>query len=72
MKYRVRHITSYTYHGMVPLCQNQAHLSPRVSKRQHCESTEVTVQPEPTAMHHWIDYFGNRRSISPSKCRMTS
>ena len=59
MKYRVRHITSYTYHGMVPLCQNQAHLSPRVSKRQHCESTEVTVQPEPTAMHHWVDYFGN-------------
>lgn len=59
MKYRVRHITNYAYHDAVPLCQNQAHLSPRVFDRQQCESTRVTVQPEPTAMHSWVDYFGN-------------
>jgi transglutaminase-like putative cysteine protease len=59
VKYRVRHITSYTYHDLVPLCQNQAHLSPRVFERQQCESTRVAVQPVPTAMHSWVDYFGN-------------
>ncbi len=59
MRYRVRHITNYAYHDEVPLCQNQAHLSPRVFARQQCESTRVTVQPEPAAMHEWIDYFGN-------------
>jgi len=59
VKYRVRHITNYEYHDAVPLCQNQAHLSPRVFERQQCESTRVTVQPEPTAMHPWVDYFGN-------------
>jgi transglutaminase-like putative cysteine protease len=59
VKYRVRHITNYEYHDAVPLCQNQAHLSPRVFERQQCQSTHVTVQPEPTAMHPWVDYFGN-------------
>jgi transglutaminase-like putative cysteine protease len=59
VKYRVRHITSYTYHDRVPLCQNQAHLSPRIFSRQQCESTRLTVQPEPKAMHSWVDYFGN-------------
>ncbi len=59
MKYRVRHITNYSYRDLVPLCQNQAHLLPRVFDRQQCESTRVTVQPEPTAMKSWVDYFGN-------------
>jgi transglutaminase-like putative cysteine protease len=59
VKYRVRHITSYTYPEPVSLCQNQARLSPRVFARQQCESTRLTVQPEPKAMHAWTDYFGN-------------
>ncbi len=59
MKYRVRHITCYSYHGLVPLCQNQAYLSPRVFDRQQCELSKVTVQPEPIETHAWTDYFGN-------------
>ena len=59
MKYRVRHITSYSYHDLVPLCQNQAYLSPRVFDRQQCELSKVTVQPEPIETHAWTDYFGN-------------
>jgi transglutaminase-like putative cysteine protease len=59
VKYRVRHITCYSYHGLVPLCQNQAYLSPRVFDRQQCELSKVTVQPEPIETHAWTDYFGN-------------
>ncbi len=59
MKYRVRHITCYSYHDLVPLCQNQAYLSPRVFDRQQCELSKVTVQPEPIETHAWTDYFGN-------------
>jgi transglutaminase-like putative cysteine protease len=59
VKYRVRHITSYSYHDLVPLCQNQVHLSPRIFDRQQCELSKVTVQPEPIETHAWTDYFGN-------------
>jgi transglutaminase-like putative cysteine protease len=59
VKYKVRHITTYTYNQAVSLCQNQACLSPRVFASQSCESTRLTVEPEPAAIHPWRDYFGN-------------
>ncbi len=59
MRYRVRHVTTYTYQNPVSLCQNQARLSPRVFDRQRCDSTRLTIDPEPTAVHLWTDYFGN-------------
>lgn len=59
MKYRVRHITSYIYDENVSLCQNQVHLSPRDSDYQHCDSLRLTIEPQPSVMHGWLDAFGN-------------
>ncbi len=59
MKYQVTHQTSYRYGGLVTLCQNQAHLTPRNCQRQTCERAELTVIPVPTSRHTWFDYFGN-------------
>jgi transglutaminase-like putative cysteine protease len=59
MRYRVRHLTSYTYQAPVSLCQNQSHLTPRMTAWQRCEASALHIEPQSTAMHSWYDYFGN-------------
>ncbi|MGO3344888.1 MAG: transglutaminase family protein [Marinomonas sp.] len=60
MKYRVRHITKYTYGAPVSLCYNMAHLLPRDTHNQLCLNQKVQITPIPIYQNEGEDYFGNR------------
>ena len=57
--YRISHTTTYSYTETVSLCQNVAHLRPRVSERQTCERSMLLIEPNPAVLEERIDYFGN-------------
>src|SRR5260370_8950371 len=59
MLYTVTHTTKYSYTEPVSLCHNLVHLRPRVAPRQTCHQSHLMVQPEPRALQHQHDYFGN-------------
>jgi transglutaminase-like putative cysteine protease len=59
MLYNVTHMTSYSYTEPVSLCHNLVHLRPRAAPRQTCHHSRLLVQPEPRAVEHQHDYFGN-------------
>ncbi len=60
MRFRVRHITHYTYAGRVSHCYNLANVVPRDTERQRCLKNRITVSPTPTVTHKRSDYFGNK------------
>ena len=43
MRYRVRHITEYSYGAPVSLCYNMAHLLPRDTRNQRCLHQKVQI-----------------------------
>lgn len=47
MKYKVAHRTIYEYSDSVPLCQNEAHLTPRNSAGQTCRYHRLIIRPAP-------------------------
>ena len=59
IEYQVRHTTTYSYLETASQCQNQVHLSPRNSIWQKCLSADLSVDPQPTFVESWQDYFGN-------------
>ena len=59
MKYRIKHITHYTYNSPVSSCYNMAHLIPRDNYRQACLKAEIDVSPMAASIHHQFDFFGN-------------
>ncbi|MCL4695402.1 MAG: transglutaminase family protein, partial [Candidatus Hydrogenedentes bacterium] len=60
MKYRVRHTTRYDYSEEVPICYNQARLTPRNTPRQQLVTTALEVLPvTPVPGRRREDYFGN-------------
>jgi transglutaminase-like putative cysteine protease len=59
MLYAVTHTTTYHYTEPVSLCHNLIHLRPRSAPRQTCHHSHLMVQPEPRAVQHQHDYFGN-------------
>jgi transglutaminase-like putative cysteine protease len=59
MLYAVTHTTTYLYADPVSLCHNLVHLRPRPAPRQTCHQAHLIVQPEPRALVHHHDYFGN-------------
>ena len=59
-RYRVTHTTEYHYAAVVSQCQNEAHLLPRSTPRQQCESEELRIRPRPALRHDRHDFFGNR------------
>ncbi|MCH9670361.1 MAG: transglutaminase family protein [Gammaproteobacteria bacterium] len=59
MKYRVQHITTYSYPSLVSQCHNVAHLLPRDTPTQRCHSSRLQVKPRPTVSTNREDYFGN-------------
>lgn len=59
MHYAVSHSTTYIYTDPVSLCHNLVHLKPRPAPRQSCHQSQLLVQPEPRALQHNHDYFGN-------------
>src|SRR4051794_17462375 len=60
MRYKITHVTAYTYSDSVLVSQNQALLTPRNGRGQTCLRHRLTVHPEPTPMIWRSDYFGNR------------
>lgn len=60
MRYRVRHITEYTYGAPVSLCYNMAHLLPRDTRNQRCLNQKVQINPPPVYQNDGEDYFGNQ------------
>ena len=60
MRYRVQHITRYSYSDPVQLCRNEAFLLPRQTAYQQCLESRLTIEPEATDIHERLDFFGNR------------
>ncbi|MFT6405480.1 MAG: transglutaminase-like putative cysteine protease [Marinomonas primoryensis] len=60
MRYRVRHITEYTYGAPVSLCYNMAHLLPRDTRNQLCIHQKIQINPPPVYQNEGEDYFGNQ------------
>jgi transglutaminase-like putative cysteine protease len=59
MKYKITHTTVYTYSDLVPVCQNEAHLTPRPSLWQMCNYHRLRIKPPPPHIGKRLDYFGN-------------
>jgi transglutaminase-like putative cysteine protease len=59
VRYRIVHRTDYRYSAPVSRARNEAHLRPRDTDRQHCESSELVVEPTPTSWSERTDFFGN-------------
>ncbi|OWK36778.1 transglutaminase family protein [Fimbriiglobus ruber] len=59
IRYHITHETRYSYSDPVSLCQNVAHLRPRVCAGQWCDSSTLEVGPEPAVLDERADYFGN-------------
>ncbi len=60
MKFRICHITAYSYSEPVQLCHNEAWLLPRDTIEQRCEHSLLQITPTPAVYHEYLDYFGNR------------
>lgn len=58
-RYHITHTTRYVYAEAVSLCQNVAHLTPRVSPRQRADRPTLDIAPVPAVIESRIDYFGN-------------
>lgn len=60
MKFRVRHLTTYTYSESVLLSHHAAHLHPREQPGQAIGEVSLAIRPEPAVLHDGrFDYFGN-------------
>lgn len=60
MKYRVTHVTEYSYTERVTQCFNEAHLVPRDAPHQHCLNNHLSIDPLPVDHTQRQDFFGNR------------
>ena len=58
-QYTITHTTTYAYGEPVSLCQNVAHLAPRLCAWQRAEPHVLTITPDPAVIEERIDYFGN-------------
>lgn len=61
--YEVTHRTTYEYGGPVEQSYNEAHLRPRATGHQRCESHTLEIEPEPTSRSEYVDAFGNSVTI---------
>lgn len=59
MRYRVRHVTEYTYQDPVGLCHNRVCLTPLNNAQQVCISSDINVTPAPDEFNYRKDFFGN-------------
>ncbi|MET0318051.1 MAG: transglutaminase family protein [Rhodococcus fascians] len=58
-RYRIRHITTYTYSDRVTSSYGRGFLAPREFEGQRCLEKSVEVQPAPTDQSYGVDVFGN-------------
>ncbi len=60
MRYRIRHLTKYTYSDTVAVCHNLVRLAPRSLGGQTLDSYRLIVSPDPADLAKRLDLFGNR------------
>lgn len=60
MIYHVEHTTSYEYSEPAALSCNAVCLDLRTTERQRVLASEWEIEPEPSGVHHHVDFFGNR------------
>ncbi|MGB5834924.1 MAG: transglutaminase N-terminal domain-containing protein, partial [Thiohalocapsa sp.] len=60
MRYRISHVTHYTYGDPVSLCHSITHLKPRDTPFQRCYNSQVRVLPWPSVSREHRDIFGNQ------------
>lgn len=60
MRYRITHVTRYTYSEPVSACYNVAHLLPREFERQSSLGASLHVEPGVGKIRERRDFFGNR------------
>ncbi len=58
-RYRVRHITRYTYDDVLEACYNRGLLQPRETPTQRVLASDVVATPPSDLMASHLDYFGN-------------
>lgn len=58
-RYRVRHVTRYTYDDVLEACYNRGVLQPRSTPTQQVLASEVVATPPSDLMASHVDYFGN-------------
>ena len=58
-RYRVRHVTRYTYDDVLEACYNRGLLQPRETPTQRVLASEVVATPPSDLMASHLDYFGN-------------
>jgi transglutaminase-like putative cysteine protease len=59
MRYKITHVTEYTYQEPVGLCHNRVSLTPRSNGHQTCKSSDIRVVPVPDEFNYRTDFFGN-------------
>jgi transglutaminase-like putative cysteine protease len=59
MRFKIRHITEYTYQEPVSTCLNRLCLTPRSMPGHECISSEIKVDPLPDVMNYRTDFYGN-------------
>ena len=57
--YEVRHETVYSYADTVAVSHNVAHLLPRERPGQRLDRIEFSIDPTPSTIDSFVDYFGN-------------
>jgi len=61
MKFRISHVTRYSYTEPVSLCHSILHLKPRLSAAgQRCLVSQLRIDPWPAVNREHEDFFGNR------------
>ena len=58
-RYRVRHVTRYTYDDVLEACYNRGLLRPRETPTQRVLASDVVATPPSDLMASHVDYFGN-------------
>ncbi len=62
MRFRISHLTRYSYAEPVSLCHSILHLKPRRVglKGQQCLASQLRIDPWPAVNREHEDFFGNR------------
>jgi len=61
--YRVTHRTTFGYSGPVEQSYNEAHLRPRATNNQRCDSHTLEIEPAPSSCSEYVDAFGNAVTV---------
>jgi len=57
---RVSHVTTYHYEEMASVCHNELRMTPRAGPRQRPRRTQLRVDPTPSVLVPYLDFFGNQ------------